>query len=116
MSNYLKPCARKEEHEKLMGEGESFYWSTIDSGFNFKDAIEWFMSEDQYYADLGFFGFQDDPVRAAAAYQAYKDADEVSLGHFMQIIWAATTEVGCHQKTCFADGTDNYEAVCRYNG
>ncbi len=50
-------------------------------------------------------------------YQAYDQNTINGAGHFTQIIWANTIEVGCAMVFCedmYSDGIDGYYGVCNY--
>ncbi|KAK9378179.1 uncharacterized protein V2V93DRAFT_376435 [Kockiozyma suomiensis] len=78
-------------HSGVAGEGENLYWSSSTASGQLTDAVDSFLSEKSSYDAAG------DPV-IGDGYTAY--------GHYTQIIWKTTTEVGCAESEGYV--------VCRY--
>ncbi|KAK7202910.1 CAP domain-containing protein [Myxozyma melibiosi] len=78
-------------HSGVAGEGENLYWSSSTASGQLADAAESFVSEKTAYDEAG------DPVIGD---------DYATYGHYTQIIWKTTTEVGCAESEGYV--------VCRY--
>lgn len=78
-----------------------------------------------YGENLAFFSGQDsrpaEVVGAWAAevadydYQANSCADGAQCGHYTQIVWRNTAQVGCGATACNVEGFDGILWVCNYN-
>jgi uncharacterized protein YkwD len=79
------------------GYGENLYWGTNVSA---KDAAEWWYAEVQHYD-------WNDPI---TSYNAGDTDRSKEVRHFTQVVWKATTKLGCGLATCPGD---RY-VVCRY--
>jgi len=91
-----KDC--KMEHRPSDGKwkriyGENIYWISI-STVSPKDVVDAWGSEIQYYK-------KPVPIKAGQAY-----------GHYTQLVWKNTTEVGCAIATCKKEGAI---VVCNYD-
>ncbi|KAI9490547.1 CAP domain-containing protein [Zychaea mexicana] len=89
LEKYAQSWANKCDFKHTNGPyGENLAWGYA----NFPAAISaWYNEEEKYdYNNPGFSG---------------------STGHFTQVVWKSTTELGCGIKTC-PDGAKNY--VCSY--
>lgn len=87
--------------------GENLYWQWISDSDNEElisspeGAVTWWADEIRYY------NYAKNTCRKG------KDC-----GHYTQIVWADTTEVGCSVHTCFDPKDDNTQTdlwVCRYD-
>ncbi len=87
--------------------GENLFWKWISDSNNRglistpEDAVTWWADEEQIYN------------HTKNTCKKGKDC-----GHYTQIVWADTTEVGCSVSTCFDKRNDNTQTdfwVCRYN-
>jgi hypothetical protein len=77
--------------------GENIYWGTVGSNIDaWNAAINWWYNENQYYN--------------------YNVPDfSPTTGHFTQVIWRGTTQIGCGRAVCpYMGGLVGYW-VCRYN-
>ena len=105
--NYAKGC--KYEHanvkDKSMKDGESLsaWWGQTKSP---QDVV------DGWYDEISVYNFD--------APRCCDPPDSPKVGHFTQVVWRNTTEVGCAIVTCPAPAPDNSNvswqyAVCRYS-
>lgn len=87
--------------------GENLFWKWTTDSENTglistpRDAVTWWADEERIYN------------YAKNSCKRGKDC-----GHYTQIVWADTTEVGCSVSTCFDKNDDNTQTdfwVCRYN-
>lgn len=94
----------KPEHDPNTLYGENLYWSWISQSDNDslistpEEAVTWWANEDRYY------NYEKNTCRIG------KDC-----GHYTQIVWRTTTEVGCGVSTCFDGDIQTDIWVCRYN-
>ena len=86
------PTGHNPEELKQLGEGENLYWGA-GKGASAKAAIDW------WYAEIRSYNF-DQPVLT----------DNPQVGHFTQMVWKGSTQLGCGTKVC---GTRTHW-VCRY--
>ncbi len=94
-------------HDPDTSYGENLYWQWISDSNNSdlistpEEAVTWWADEIRYY------NYTKNTCRRGE-----------DCGHYTQIVWADTTEVGCSVHTCFDRGNDNTQTdlwVCRYN-
>jgi len=87
--------------------GENLYWQWISDSDNNslistpEEAVTWWADEIRYY------NYSKNTCRRGQ-----------DCGHYTQIVWADTAEVGCSVHTCFERSNDNTQTdlwVCRYN-
>ncbi len=87
--------------------GENLYWQWISDSENEslistpEEAVTWWADE------IRFYNYTKNTCRRGQ-----------DCGHYTQIVWADTTEVGCSVHTCFERSNDNTQTdlwVCRYN-
>ena len=87
--------------------GENLYWQWISDSNNTElisspeEAVTWWADEIRYY------NYAKNTCRKG------KDC-----GHYTQLVWAETTEVGCSVHTCFDADNDDTQTdlwVCRYD-
>lgn len=83
-------CAFKHSKSKY---GENIYW--ISTTGNVKNAFNSWITEKKYYKG-----------------QKINSKNYHRFGHYTQIIWGNTTEIGCGKATC-ANGSEIW--VCQYN-
>jgi hypothetical protein len=84
-------------HDNFNGFGENLYWGTNRTG---KDAVEW------WYAEKRFYDW-DDPI---GSYNQGDNDKSRETRHFTQVVWKATTTLGCGMAAC--SGKSYF--VCRY--
>lgn len=90
----------RPEHRPNNAYGENMYWawSTPDLPDQSPTAaVTWWASEQQYY---------NYDINTCAA-------DKV-CGHYTQLVWSVTTQVGCGQSTWTQDGNNYVLWVCNY--
>jgi uncharacterized protein YkwD len=85
------------KHSGFNGYGENLYYGTSATG---KDAVEWWYAEVQYYD-------WNNPI---GSYNAGDTDRSKETRHFTQIVWKATTTLGCGIAQC----GDRKFVVCRY--
>ncbi|PNW86351.1 hypothetical protein CHLRE_02g083100v5 [Chlamydomonas reinhardtii] len=88
------------EHQQGTGEGENLAWGYSDIGAAVSD---WYAEGAAANGGSGY------------TYGASQPADWHAVGHFTQLLWAATSDLGCAAASC--TGTDGQPAVmhvCRY--
>ena len=87
--------------------GENLYWQWITDSDNDglistpEEAVTWWADEIRYY------NYKKNTCRRGE-----------DCGHYTQIVWANTTQVGCSVNTCFDKRNDNTQTdlwVCRYD-
>ncbi len=87
--------------------GENLFWKWTTDSENTglistpEDAVTWWADEERIYN-----------------YKKNTCKHGKDCGHYTQIVWADTTEVGCSVSTCFDTHSDNTQTdfwVCRYN-
>ncbi len=87
--------------------GENLYWQWISDSNNDslistpEEAVTWWADE------IRFYNYTKNTCKRGE-----------DCGHYTQIVWADTTEVGCSVHTCFDTRNDNTQTdlwVCRYN-
>ncbi|EFJ45208.1 hypothetical protein VOLCADRAFT_94361 [Volvox carteri f. nagariensis] len=83
-------CVFEHANNGATGQGENLAWGYSDA----KSAI------DAYYSE-----------GAGYAYGVSQPADWYSVGHFTQVVWRSTTDLGCAVATC--NGGQQFH-VCRY--
>jgi Cysteine-rich secretory protein family len=83
-------------HSHVANRGENLYWGTArTSADTWTAAVNWWYNEIQYY-DFNNPGFS------------------TTTGHFTQVIWRGTTQIGCGRAVCpYMGGLFGYW-VCRY--
>eukprot|EP00198_Chlamydomonas_reinhardtii_P012567 XP_001701904.1 predicted extracellular protein [Chlamydomonas reinhardtii] len=88
------------EHQQGTGEGENLAWGYSDIGAAVSD---WYAEGAAANGGSGY------------TYGVSQPADWHAVGHFTQLLWAATSDLGCAAASC--TGTDGQPAVmhvCRY--
>jgi pathogenesis-related protein 1 len=94
-------------HDPNTEYGENLFWKWISDSDNSglistpEDAVTWWAEEEDFY------NYTKNTCRRG------KDC-----GHYTQIVWADTTEVGCSVSTCYDKRNDETQTdfwVCRYN-
>jgi cysteine-rich secretory family protein/alpha-L-arabinofuranosidase B-like protein len=97
-------CQREADgsfkHSKAPGLGESLYWAPPGAPATGKDAVDWWYREAPRY----------DYNNPYASYSAGDTNRDLEVRHFTQLVWRATTQVGCAKAQC---GNITYW-VCRY--
>ncbi len=94
----------KPYHEPSIPYGENLYWSWISLSDNDslistpQEAVKWWANEVKIY------NYEKNTCKTG------KDC-----GHYTQIVWRETTEVGCGVSTCFDGDIQTDIWVCRYN-
>ncbi|MCF7815587.1 MAG: hypothetical protein K9M10_01525 [Candidatus Pacebacteria bacterium] len=94
----------KFHHDLSTPYGENIYWawSTRADGTrlvsNPKDSVEWWAAEEAFY------NYQKNTCKAGE-----------ECGHYTQIVWRTTTEVGCSVSICLNGDKQTDMWVCRYN-
>jgi hypothetical protein len=103
------PNSNTPNKYKLKGNGENLYWagSSLLTGpdIAYETAVEAWYSEIKDYLWPQTYG-------------ADKKKEGGVIGHFTQVVWKATTKVGCGKNTgCnnMWDGWSNTIIVCRYS-
>ncbi|GIL68002.1 hypothetical protein Vafri_21336 [Volvox africanus] len=88
-------------HEHYPGEGENLYavWDTSDIVLNCTDSVE------SWYSEISRYSFTSTP---------YTDNKGKGVGHFTQIVWFDTTQVGCGAAQGISDEYNCYVVSCRY--
>ncbi|KAI9331243.1 CAP domain-containing protein [Zopfochytrium polystomum] len=101
------PCGQLI-HQNLNGEGENLYLFGATNlqqyGVTIGTAIDSWMEEDTLYFQYGNNGLS--PTSAW-------NNSPMEVGHFTQIVWSATTQVGCATLVC---DVHTFVAGCRYSG
>jgi len=88
------------EHRPNNAYGENMYWSWSTPGLPDQSptaAVTWWASEQQYYN-----------------YDTNTCVDGQVCGHYTQLVWSTTTQVGCGQSTWAQDGNNYVFWVCNY--
>ncbi|MBQ7626951.1 MAG: hypothetical protein IJS87_07880 [Rhodocyclaceae bacterium] len=81
-------------HASGISHGENLFWGT-PGGYSVADGVNYWVEERKYY--------NGQPISADASFNKY--------GHYTQIVWKGTTEVGCGYARC---GSWAF-MTCRYN-
>lgn len=103
-SDTLKAEGCEFRHDPDTGYGENIYWAwrtnTDNSSLISKpeDALDWWVNE------VNFYNYDKNTC---------KDGEQ--CGHYTQVVWKETREVGCGVSTCFDDSKQTDVWVCRYN-
>jgi pathogenesis-related protein 1 len=103
-SDKLKAEECEFRHDPDTGYGENIYWAwrtdTDNSSLISKpeDALDWWVNE------VNFYNYDKNTCKAGE-----------QCGHYTQVVWKETREVGCGVSTCFDDGKQTDVWVCRYN-
>ncbi len=103
-SDTLKTEACVFRHDPDTGYGENIYWAwrtnTDNSSLISKpeDALDWWVNE------VNFYNYEKNTC---------KEGEQ--CGHYTQVVWKETREVGCGVSTCFDNGKQTDVWVCRYN-
>ena len=97
-ADYLASLGGTLQHSQNTGEGENL-WMGASGYFSYTQMIESFGNEKQY-----FIGGTFPNVSSTGKWQ--------DVGHYTQVVWRNTTEVGCAIATS-ANGNDIL--VCRYS-
>ncbi|KAG2446753.1 hypothetical protein HYH02_008314 [Chlamydomonas schloesseri] len=88
------------EHQEGPVEGENLAWGYSDIGAAVSD---WYAEGAAANGGSGY------------AYGASQPADWHAVGHFTQLLWAASSDLGCAAATCAgSDGQPAMMHVCRY--
>lgn len=88
---------KKIYHSSGTGEGENIWWGT-SGRFTYTQMVDGWGGEKKYYKHGNFPNVS-------------KSGNWADVGHYTQLIWKNTTEVGCGKST--AGGFDIF--VCRYS-
>jgi hypothetical protein len=99
---------------KYSGLGENLYWASTRKTANSKDANgKWIYSiQETKEADVVSSWLSEKQWYAYPANTCSAPQGKASCRHYTQVIWKATTEVGCGKATC-ADKTQMW--VCNYS-
>jgi uncharacterized protein YkwD len=92
--DWANACTKQHSKDAWQGEngfGENLYWGSGTAG-DAKDAVDW------WYGEIKNYNF------AAPAWSP-------AVGHFTQVIWKGSKQLGCGAARC---GNENYW-VCRYS-
>jgi pathogenesis-related protein 1 len=97
-----KGCVMEHDPTTEYGENIGVFWNSEGGGTTLIHSPEYviqrFASESEYYN-----------------YTHNTCKSDVECGHYTQIIWKDTTEVGCAVQTCTAGGKQTDVWVCRYS-
>ncbi|QQR65111.1 hypothetical protein IPH92_00830 [Candidatus Kaiserbacteria bacterium] len=94
-------------HDPNTSYGENLYWQWITDSDNSslistpEEAVTWWADE------IRFYNYKKNTCRRGE-----------DCGHYTQIVWADTTQVGCSVNTCFDRHNDNTQTdlwICRYD-
>jgi uncharacterized protein YkwD len=96
-ADYLASLGAVLQHSQDTGEGENL-WSGTSGAYTYTQMIEGFGNEQQYFVGGTF------PDVSSTGNWA-------DVGHYTQVIWKDTTEVGC----AIASANGNDVLVCRYS-
>lgn len=103
-SDALKADGCEFRHDPDTNYGENIYWAWRTGTDNTsliskpEDALDWWVSE------INFYNYDKNTC---------KDGEQ--CGHYTQVVWKETREVGCGVSTCFDSGKQTDVWVCRYN-
>ena len=103
-SDTLKAEKCEFRHDPDTDYGENIYWAWRIRDDNTsliskpEDALDWWVNE------VNFYNYDKNTC---------KDGEQ--CGHYTQVVWKETREVGCSVSTCFDDGKQTDVWVCRYN-
>ncbi len=103
-SDQLKTESCKMRHDYDSSYGENIFWKSLSGGdtntqiSSDADAVAWWAAEEKYYS-----------------YETNECKPGSVCGHYTQLVWAETTEVGCGVSSCLSGSTRSDIWVCRYN-
>lgn len=89
-------------HSGSGGENLAFFFP---SGTNLKAFT------DSWYCEVKWYDFKNPKVVGGFK----KGCDPPVNGHFTQVVWKDSTELGCAKSTCTVNGSTGTYFVCRYN-
>lgn len=103
-SDKLKTESCKMRHDQNTPYGENIYWESLIGGgvdvmiSTDQDPVIWWANEEKFY------NYDKNTCRPGE-----------QCGHYTQIVWADTTEVGCGVSSCIVGEERRDLWVCRYN-
>lgn len=103
-SDKLKTESCEMRHDLDSPYGENIYWESLIGGgvdvmvSTDKDPVVWWANEEKFY------NYDKNTCRRGE-----------QCGHYTQIVWAETTEVGCGVSSCIEGDERRDLWVCRYN-
>ena len=91
--------------------GENLSWSSPPPGRTGAKVV------DDWYCEIEVYDFNNPTFGNGGVTRGCSGADNPNkvVGHFTQVVWKATTKLGCAQNTCSISGTQHVLWACEYD-